>query len=61
MKAISNLGIVLNSLVGFADAETSAQDQQNIEICTRNLTAIGKAVQAYHNEHDDFPEWLSEP
>ena len=36
------------------------QDQKNIDICTQNLTAIGKAIQAYHNEHDDFPDWLSE-
>lgn len=60
MRAISNLGIVLNSLVGFANAEVAEQDQKNVEICLQNLTAIGKAVQAYHNEHDDFPKWLSE-
>ena len=60
MKAISTLGIVLSSLVSFAHAETSAQDQQNIEICTRNLTAIGEAVHAYHKEHGNFPLWLSE-
>ena len=60
MKVISTLGIVLSSLVNFANTERIEQDQQNIEICTQNLTAIGKAVQAYHNEHNDFPEWLSE-
>ena len=36
------------------------QDQENIEICTQNLLAIGKAIQAYQKEHGDFPEWLSE-
>ena len=36
------------------------REQENIEICTQNLTAIGKAVQAYHNDHGDFPTWLSE-
>ena len=39
---------------------TEAQNQKDIEICTKNLTAIGKAVQAYHNEKGDFPLWLSE-
>ena len=37
-----------------------AQDQKNIEICTQNLTTIGKAVEAYHKDHSDFPIWLSE-
>lgn len=60
MKVISTLGIVLSSLVNFANTERVEQDQQNVEICTQNLTAIGKAVQAYHNEHNAFPEWLSE-
>ncbi len=36
-----------------------AQDEKNIGICTKNLMAIGKAVQAYHNENGDFPEGLS--
>ena len=36
-----------------------AQHQKNIGICSQNLVAIGKAVQAYHNENDDFPEQLS--
>lgn len=39
---------------------TEAQKKKNIEICTQNLTAIGKAVQDYHNENGDFPMWLSE-
>ncbi len=60
MKVISTLRIVLSSLVGFANAETAKQDEKNVEICTRNLTTIGKAIQAYHNEHGDFPKWLSE-
>ena len=36
------------------------QHEKNIEICTQNLVAIGKAVEAYKKEHGDFPEWLSE-
>ena len=60
MKVISTLRIVLSSLVGFANAETAKQDEKNIEICPRNLTTIGKVIQAYHNERGDFPKWLSE-
>ena len=36
------------------------QDEKNIEVCTQNLVTIGKAIQAYQQEHDDFPEWLSD-
>ena len=36
------------------------QHEKNVEICTQNLVAIGKAVEAYKKKHGDFPEWLSE-
>jgi beta-lactamase regulating signal transducer with metallopeptidase domain/peroxiredoxin len=36
------------------------QSQRNVEICTQNLLAIGKAIQRYQKEHGDFPGWLSE-
>ena len=36
------------------------QDEKNIEICTQNLVAIGKAIQVYQKEHGDFPAWLSD-
>ena len=36
------------------------QSQKNVEICTQNLLAVGKAIQAYQKEHGDFPGWLSE-
>ena len=39
---------------------TKEQQQQNIEICTQNLLAIGKAIQAYQKENEDFPGWLSD-
>ncbi len=59
-----NLGAVLCLPIAFVGIATQnpseAQNHKNIEICTQNLLAIGKAVQAYHNDHDDFPEWLSE-
>ena len=71
MKVMLIFGIVLNLLITSAVvAEEAAQkpnktveetqNMKNIEICTRNLTAIGKAVEAYKKEHGDFPEWLSE-
>ena len=36
------------------------QSEKHIEICTQNLVAIGKAIEAYKKEHGDFPEWLSD-
>ena len=36
------------------------QEKKNIEICRHNLQEIGKAIQAYHKEHGDYPEWLSD-
>ena len=36
------------------------QAEENIEICTQNLLAIGKSLQAYHKVNGDFPEWLSD-
>ena len=60
------LGNVLSLPISFASIgiaaqkPAEAQNQKNIDVCTQNLLVIGKAVQAYHNDHDDFPEWLSE-
>ena len=36
------------------------QIDQNVETCKQHLVEIGKAIQAYHDENGDFPEWLSE-
>ncbi len=57
--------MVLGLLVNFAQAEVatpepSEQNKKNIEVCTENLLAIGKAIQAYQKEHGDFPAWLSD-
>lgn len=70
MKAILTVGIVLSLLIAPANVEVQAQkpnevltveqDKKNIEICTQNLHAIGKSIQAYHKEHGDYPEWLSD-
>ena len=70
MKTILSIAIVLSLLIASANADTPAekpseglmseQHEKNIEICTQNLVAIGKAVEAYKKEHGDFPEWLSE-
>ncbi len=70
MKAISTVAIVLSLLMASANADTPAekpnealmteQHKKNIEICTQNLVAIGKAVEAYKKKHGDFPKSLSE-
>ena len=65
MKTIVTLGIALSLLVGFAHAEEAIpepteQHEKNIETCTQNLLAIGKAIEAYKKEHGDFPMWLSD-
>ena len=39
---------------------STEQESKNLEICTHNLTEIGKALQVYEKEHGDFPKWLSE-
>ena len=36
------------------------QNQNYVDICTQNLLTIGKAIQVFHNDYGDFPEWLSE-
>ena len=38
----------------------SEMHKRNIELCTQNLIAIGKAIQTYQKEHGDFPERLSD-
>ncbi|MYA71037.1 redoxin domain-containing protein [Candidatus Poribacteria bacterium] len=65
MKAIVTVGIVLSLLVSFAHAEEAIpepteQHEKNVEMCTENLLAIGKAIEAYQKEHGDFPAWLSD-
>ena len=35
-------------------------DDKHTETCKHNLQEIGKAIQAYHKEHGDYPEWLSD-
>ncbi len=34
--------------------------RKNIDNCIENLLAIGKAIQTFYNDHDDFPQWLSD-
>ena len=70
MKAILTMTMMLGLLITSVNTDTPAekpsedmiteQHEKNIEICTQNLVAIGKAVEAYKKEHEDFPEWLSE-
>ena len=70
MKAILTLGIVVGLMMTFANLEVTAQKEiadfdaeqheKNIEMCTKNLLAIGKSIQTYQKEHRDFPVWLSD-
>lgn len=62
MKTILTVGIVLSLLISFAHAEvaTPGQSDKNIEMCTQNLLAIGKAIEAYLEVNGDYPEWLSD-
>ena len=65
MKAIVIVATVLSLLISFAHAdvatpEPTEQHEQNVETCTQNLLAIGKAIEAYQKEHGDFPMWLSD-
>ena len=71
MKAILTVAMVLGLLITSVNADTPAEEkpngdlmmeqhEKNIELCTQNLVAIGKAVEAYKKEHGDVPEWLSE-
>ena len=69
MKAILTLGIVLVLLMtvahldvtGQVDVEVSDAElhEKNVEICLQNLIKIGKSIQAYMKEHNDYPKWLS--
>ena len=61
MKAVLTVAIVLNILLTSAYADTpveklkedfpTKQNEKNIELCTQNLVAIGKALQTYRKEH----------
>ena len=69
MKTILTMTIMLGLLITFADAHPlgekrnggviTEQEAKNFKLCTQNLVAIGKAVEAYKKEHGDFPDWLS--
>ena len=43
-----------------ATTEDSVVDEKNIELCTQNLIAIGKAIETYEKAHADLPGWLSD-
>ncbi|RKU12820.1 hypothetical protein C6503_16680 [Candidatus Poribacteria bacterium] len=65
MKAIVIVATLLSLLISFAHAdvatpEPAEQHEKNIEMCTQNLLAIGKAIEAHQKEHGDFPAWLSD-
>ena len=49
-----------NSNGGLSEVATPEQSDKNIEMCTQNLLAIGKAIEAYLEVNGDYPEWLSD-
>ncbi len=61
--------MMLGLLITFANAHPpgekrnggviTEQEEKSFKLCTQNLVAIGKAVEAYKKEQGDFPEWLS--
>ena len=69
MKAILTMAMMLGLLITFADAHPlgekrsggviTEQEEKNFKLCTQNLVAIGKAVEAYKKEQGNFPDWLS--
>ncbi|MDE0469130.1 MAG: redoxin domain-containing protein [Candidatus Poribacteria bacterium] len=69
MKAVLTMTMMLGLLITFADAHPlgekrsggviTEQEEKNFKLCTQNLVAIGKAVEAYKKEHGNFPDWLS--
>ena len=75
MRVIVVVGIVFGMLMTSAIAEkqvipaqkleeaivlTPEQQEKNIEICTQNLIALGKSIEAYLKVNGDYPKWLSD-
>lgn len=60
------LGVAISSVYGElqisnpSEEATQEHNEKNVRLCTQNLTAIGKAIQAYKEEHGDYPKWLSD-
>lgn len=52
---------IASANIGIAEQNNNdKQDLNHIDLCTQNLLAIGKAIQFFHNDHNDYPEWLSD-
>ncbi len=64
IQGTSNSQPTPEELLSKSEAHSQAsgldQDEKHTEICTQNLLAIGKAIQAFQKEHNDFPQWLSD-
>lgn len=73
MKVILTIGILLCLMIPSIYAEEVSEkktevdpaekqnlEKKNIEICTHNMETIGKAIKAYHKDHGEFPNWLSD-
>ena len=61
---ISLMIAIVNSAIIIAeepkiDVQKQSENKHS-ETCKHNLQEIGKAIQSYHKEHGDYPEWLSD-
>ena len=58
-QKVSNSKLTLNGERSEAPVNTE-KTEKDVEDCKRHLLQIGKALQTYLKEHDDFPQWLSD-
>ena len=58
-QKVSNSKLTLNEERSDAPVNTEKTEKE-VEGCKRHLLQIGKALQTYQKEHDDFPQWLSD-
>ena len=58
-QKVSNSKLTLNEERSDAPVNTE-KNEKEVEDCERHLLQIGKALQTYQKEHDDFPQWLSD-
>ena len=58
-QTVSNSKLTLNEERSDAPVNTE-KTEKDVEDCKQHLIQIGKALQTYLKEHDDFPQWLSD-
>lgn len=71
MKILKNIAKILFllltvSITNLVSAQAVNADEakekkiDHVHICTENLKEIGKAIKAYHKDHNKYPKWLSD-